>query len=188
MEAIFRAFDNKDIAGVSGPSFISPQFKNNRDLFKFKPIKWLYDRIFLGRSAHLPGHFTKSGAWTTGACEKSCSYNGPVDFLEACNSAYRKSVFNQFAGFDVNYKGVGDWSEPDLSFRIRRAGYKLWFSRNARLEHRPSKSGAFKKRTADSPNRLANYELFSSRWITPCWQHSLYKWFIKTYYDIKTHK
>lgn len=188
MEAIFRAFDNKDIAGVSGPSFISPQFKNNRDLFKFRPIKWLYDRVFLGRRAHLPGHFTKSGAWTTGACEEKCNYVGEVEFLEACNSAYLRSVFNKLGGFDESYKGVGDWSEPDLSFRIRRAGYKLWFSRNARLEHRPSKSGAFKKRTADSPNRLANYELFSSRWITPCWQHSLYKWFIKTYYDIKTHK
>ena len=131
----------------------------------------------------LPGHITRWGAWTTGATEESCSYEGEVEFLEACNMSFRRDVFESLGGFDESYKGIGDWSEPDLSFRIRKAGHHLWFSRDARLEHRASKSGAFKKRRSDSGNRMANYELFSSRWIKPCWGHSFYKRVLRTYYS-----
>lgn len=188
MEAILRRFSDKSIGGVSGPAVITGKFRGNRDLFKYRSIKWLYDLIFLEGRSHLPGHFMRSGAWTTGAANEDCNYEGEVHFLEACNSAYRREVFESVGGFDESYRGVGDWSEPDLSFRVRRAGYKLWFSRDARLEHRPSCSGAFKKRKSDSRNRMDNYELFSKRWIEPCWQHTAYKWFMRTYYAIKTLK
>lgn len=181
-EGIVKAFDNPEIAGVSGPAIITKQFRRNRDIFRFK---WIHD-LFSGELCSLPGHFSKAGTWTMGACEESCDYEGEVEFLEACNMAYRADVFRDFRGFDTEYKGVGDWSEPDLSFRIRRAGHKLWFSRNAKLEHQPSVSGAFKKRKSDSGNRMANYELFSKRWIEPCWQHRLYKKFMRTYYEIKS--
>ena len=183
-EAIVKAF-NKDstTGGVSGPAYISKEYRANRDIFKLR----ILHELFTGMS-NLPGHISRAGAWTTGACEESCNYEGEVQFLEACNMVFRSDVFYNLSGFDTNYKGIGDWSEPDLSFRIRRAGYQLWFSRDARLEHRPSKSGAFKKRSADSWNRKANYELFSNRWIKPCWQHSFYKWMISKYYEYKAIK
>ena len=189
LEWIIATFDkDESIAGMSGPSFITSEFRKNRDIFRNPVIKWLYDQLFLSGRAHLPGNITESGAWTTGAANKNCSYEGPVHFLEACNMAFRREVFEEMGGFDEAYKGVGDWSEPDLAFRIRKAGYKLWFSRDARLEHRPSKSGAFKKRLHDSRNRMANYELFASRWVKPCRQHSLYKQFLKAYYALATFK
>lgn len=189
LASIVRTFEERpDCAGVSGPSVITREFRRNRDIFSFKFFKFLYDLWFCGGKASLPGHITESGAWTTGACNEDCSYEGPVQFLEACNMAFRRDVFNECGGFDETYGGVGDWSEPDLSFRIRKAGYNLWFSRDAKLEHRPSKSGAFKKRLSDSRNRLSNYELFSSRWIEPCWSHDIYKWFLGIYYAIKTSK
>ena len=188
-EAIIRTFESDSrIGGVSGPAIITPEFRRNRDIFSIQWAKFLYDHIFCRGQSHLPGHITKAGAWTTGACNKSCSYEGEVHFLEACNMAYRADAFRKCGGFDESYLGIGDWSEPDLSFRVRRAGYKLWFSRDAKLEHRPSVSGAFKKRSRDSANRLANYELFSSRWIEPCWQHSLYNLFLKVYYGLATSK
>lgn len=183
LEAIIKTFQtSEEIGGVSGPAVITPFFRRNRDIFRFSAFKWLYDLIFCFKQSHLPGHITKSGAWTTGACRESCDYEGPVDFLEACNSAYRADVFRLVHGFDETYLGVGDWSEPDLAFRIKEIGYNLWFTRDAKLEHRPSKSGAFKKRLSDSRNRLANYEQFAHRWVKPCWQHNLYKWFLRTYY------
>lgn len=179
MEAIINTFRARDIAGVSGPSFIRGRYRRNRDMFRGK---WLYDILFLRGQSHLPGHIAKSGAWTTGATNENCSYEGPVEFLEACNMSFRADVFADNGGFDESYKGVGDWSEPDLSFRIREDGHSLWFSRDARLEHQPSKSGAFKKRLGDSRNRMANYELFSKRWIEPCKEHDFYKWFLRSYY------
>ena len=189
LRGIVRAFEeSQDRAGISGPSIITNEYRRNRDIFNYKFFKWLYDFIFCRGKSHLPGHITKAGAWTTGACNPNCSYQGEVQFLEACNMAYRFDIFHELNGFDESYKGVGDWSEPDLAFRVRQLGYKLWFSRDACLEHRPSKSGAFKKRLSDSRNRLANYELFSSRWIKPCWQHDLYKWFLRSYYAYKSSK
>lgn len=185
ISSIVRTFEKRpDCAGVSGPSVITREFRRNRDIFSYRFFKLLYDLWFCGRMRRLPGHIAKSGAWTTGACEASCRYEGKVEFLEACNSAYRADIFRSLNGFDESYLGVGDWSEPDLSFRVREAGYDLWFSRDARLEHRPSKSGAFKKRLSDSGNRLSNYEQFSLRWVIPCWQHTIYKWFLRTYYAI----
>lgn len=185
LAAIVKTFESRSYCGgVSGPSIITKEFRRNRDIFSFKFFKLLYDLWFCGRLRRLPGHIAKSGAWTTGACNEDCKYDGPVEFLEACNSAYRTDVFRELGGFDESYLGVGDWSEPDLSFRVRQLGYSLWFSRYAKLEHRPSKSGAFKKRHKDSHNRLSNYEKFSARWIKPCWQHDLYKWFLRTYYAV----
>lgn len=185
LSSIIRTFSERpDCAGVSGPAVITREYRRNRDIFSHKFAKLLYDLWFCGGQSSLPGHITRSGAWTTGACNPYCSYEGKVHFLEACNMAYRRDIFNLVGGFDETYRGVGDWSEPDLSFRIRKAGYNLWFSRNARLEHRPSCTGAFKKRKSDSRNRMANYELFSRRYIRPCWQHTLYKWFMRSYYEI----
>ena len=186
LQAIVQIFDKHGVGGGSGVSYIKREFKRNRDLFKFRFIKFFYDKFFTDGRQYLPGHITKAGAWTTGASEEDCEYEGTVDFLEACNMAFRADIFNSCGGFDENYRGVGDWSEPDLSFRIRRAGYQLWFSRNAKLEHRPSKTGAFKKRNDDSRNRMENYELFSRKWIEPSFKHFLYKLFLRTYYAFKT--
>jgi len=188
LSAINKEFEDKqDIGGVSGPSFISREFRRNRDIFKFKFFKSVYDKFFCDGLSHLPGHITKSGAWTTGACDEKCDYQGEVEFLEACNMAFRADIFYAIGGFDESYLGVGDWSEPDLSFRVRRAGYHLWFSRDARIEHQPSKSGAYKKRAGDR-SRLTNYEKFAFKWIKPNFKHTLYKLFLRIYYAFKAIK
>lgn len=187
-ESIIHVFQTRGVSGVSGPAYISKQFRRNRDIFRFPAIKLLHDLFFLDGKQSLPGHITNAGAWTTGACNKNCSYEGPVQFLEACNMGFNRDAFFSVGGFDESYRGIGDWSEPDLAFRIREAGGSMWFSRDAALEHQPSKSGAFKKRRADSANRMANYELFASRWVKPHWRHNLYKQFMRIYYALKTVK
>lgn len=106
--------------------------------------------------------------------------------------SFKASVFRGLGGFDEEYRGIGDWSEPDLCYRIRLrwdyesalylpSQYKLWFSQSAALFHLPSQSGAFSKRKRTGA-RLTNYALFSKRWIRPCWQHAFYKLFIRSYY------
>lgn len=185
LDGITKSFSkDKTIGGVSGPSTITDDFRGNRDIFRFKLAKRLYDYGFCFGRHRLPGHVTRAGAWTTGAADSSCSYEGEVMFLEACNMAFRSDIFRRVRGFDESFRGVGDWSEPDLSYRIRRAGFRLWFSTAAKLEHRPSKSGAFKKRKSDSVNRLSNYLLFSERWVKPHWSHNLYKLFLRSYYAL----
>lgn len=188
LKSIVETFENESVDGVSGPAIMRLQHKRNRDLFRFPRIKFLYDLLFLDGLGRLPGHFTASGAWTTGASEALCSYEGEVHFLEACNMAFRRSTFEKLGGFDETYKGVGDWSEPDLCFRARANGSRLYFNPRAKLYHEPSTSGAFFKRNVDSRNRMDNYLLFSRRWIKPCFKHTLYKIFMTLYYAIKAIK
>jgi len=118
---------------------------------------------------------------------ETCSFEGQVHFLEACNMAYRKEAFEAIGGFDESYKGCGDWSEPDLSFRIRKAGKMLWFTPEARMYHFPSPTGPYKSIRRQSNIRLENYLRFARQWVKPCWQHSLYLNFLKGYYWCKSH-
>lgn len=164
-------------AGVSGPSVIMPEFRTNRDCFKF-PLHWFSDP--------LPGRISPWGMWSLSATDPACSFYGEVEYLEACNMAFDRQIFWSMNGFDERYKGIGDWSEPDLCFRIRESGHRLWFSRDARVEHRPSKSGAYKKRLVKC-DRMENYELFSKRWIKQSIRHRMFKQFLRTYFLMKEH-
>lgn len=177
---------DKSIGGVTGPAIIRSEYRANRDLFRYKWIKKIHDLVFMdGYGRSRPAHFSTSGAISTKAADEDCFYDGPCEYLEACNMAVRRDVFEKVGGFDESYKGVGDWSEPDLAFAIRKMGFPLWFNRNAAVYHFPSRSGAYGKRETDR-TRLSNYLLFSERHIRPCFKHSLYKLFIRSYYGIKT--
>jgi GT2 family glycosyltransferase len=136
LEALSGAF-GKGYAGVSGPSFSTREFRKNRDCFKF-PVSWF--------GANTPGRLSAWGQWSLKATSKRCRYEGEVEYLEACNMSFEREAFWSVNGFDEHYRGIGDWSEPDLCFRLRAKGHKLWFSRDAVVEHRPSQSGAYKKR------------------------------------------
>jgi GT2 family glycosyltransferase len=122
--------------------------------------------------------------WSLQATSEQCKYDGPVEYLEACNMSFEREAFWSVDGFDERYRGIGDWSEPDLCFRLRAKGHKLWFSRDAVVEHRPSQSGAYKKRLKPA-GRMENYELFSKRWIRPCIQHTAYKAMLRAYFWAK---
>jgi GT2 family glycosyltransferase len=174
LESLQRAF-KRGYSGVSGPSFIKSEFQKNRDCFKF-PVG-----LF---SSRYPGRISSWGQWSLEATKESCDFEGEVDYLEACNMAFEKEAFWLVNGFDESYRGIGDWSEPDICFRIKALGKRLWFARNASVEHRPSQSGAYKKRLVKC-DRMENYELFSKRWIRPSVQHSLYKMILRTYFWLK---
>lgn len=188
LRSIVESFNRRHVVGVSGPSIILDRFRCQRDLFRYGWIKSLYDFFFLEGKGHLCGRFTRAGTWTTGACENSCDYNGEVDYLEASNMSFKKKSFWEIGGFDEIYRGVGDWSEPDAAFKLRKKGYKLWFNSRARLFHEPSRTGAYNKRAGESKIRLNNYLTFAKRWVKPCWRHSLFKLFLRIYYEIKTIK
>lgn len=172
-----------DIAGVSGPALIPKSLRGNRDITRFKFVKAIYDVIFLEGKKYLPGIITNAGTPTMAMDETM--YEGEVDFLEACNMAFRRKDFESVGGFDETYRGVGDWSEPDICYRIRLKGRKLWFSSSCGLTHKPSRSGAFKKRDSDN-FRLENYKRFLNKWVPSNYKKTLNLLFTKTYYKLKS--
>jgi hypothetical protein len=187
LSGILAAFEDPRVGGVSGPAVIQEELKSQRDLFRYKAVKHFYDAFFCGGKEYLPGHIAHSGAWTTGASLETCTYEGEVDFLEACNMAFRKDALEMVQGFDESYRGVGDWSEPDCAYRIRECGYRLLFTQGAKLYHEVSQSGAYGQRLSDN-TRYQNYRLFAKRWVKPNWKHWCYLRFLELYFIMKRWK
>lgn len=183
LSGLLDALEKPGVVGATGPAIIPPRYQRERDLFKYRRIKQLHDRLFLSDTTH-PGQLSASGCFTT--TENGSTYEGEVTYLEACNMAFKTSAIRAVGGFDGAYGGIGDWSEPDVCLRIaRKTGNKFWFSPYAALFHQPSRTGVYLSRRGQSRQRLSNYRLFSLRWIKPCWKHSLYKTFLSGYYTYK---
>ena len=57
-----------------------------------------------------------------------------ADFISGASIAIRKSVWNELGGFDPEYKPAY-CEDADLAFRLRRAGYEVWFVPTSRAIH-----------------------------------------------------
>jgi glycosyltransferase involved in cell wall biosynthesis len=183
-EAIVERFNDEKIGGVTGPTFIPQEFIFNRDLFKFRN-KW-YDKIVLEGQPESIGKIFKSGGFSLGSNLWICGHgNWSVDYLEACNMSFRKSVLDKIGGFDEEYKGTGDWSEPDLAFRVKKEGYKLIFDSRVYLEHRPSRDGIYASRGNNSFSKAHNFVRWHSRWFKSNWRYTANVQFCNTYWIYK---
>ncbi|MBN2067701.1 MAG: glycosyltransferase [Candidatus Diapherotrites archaeon] len=57
-----------------------------------------------------------------------------IDFMGSFSAAYRKRVFMEMKGFDTSFP-MASGEDTDLSFRIAKKGYKLFFSPKAIVAH-----------------------------------------------------
>lgn len=57
-----------------------------------------------------------------------------IDFIGTYSAAYRKKNFLKFDGFDTSFP-VASGEDPELSFRIAKAGYKMVFNPKAFVYH-----------------------------------------------------
>lgn len=183
LQFIVQTLQEEGVVGVSGPTTITKEFRDNRDLFKFKRIKYLYDLLFLDGKANLPGFLSKCGAPSTYSNDEGCSYEGEVHYLECCNMSIKRKEAIDVGGFDPKYIGTGEWSEVELSLKLASRG-KLLFKSKAALYHRPSKSGAYANRLS-TLHRRQNFIKFQNRWIKPSLKRHLYWAFIWIYLKMK---
>jgi cellulose synthase/poly-beta-1,6-N-acetylglucosamine synthase-like glycosyltransferase len=58
-----------------------------------------------------------------------------IDFIGSYSAAYRKDIFLKFGGFDESFP-IASGEDPELSFRISKAGYKMFFQPKAYVYHR----------------------------------------------------
>jgi cellulose synthase/poly-beta-1,6-N-acetylglucosamine synthase-like glycosyltransferase len=58
-----------------------------------------------------------------------------IDFIGSYSAAYRKEIFLKFGGFDESFP-IASGEDPELSFRISKAGYKMVFQPKAYVYHR----------------------------------------------------
>lgn len=168
------------IGGVTGPTIIRKEKLSHRDAISFiekfesgslfwKIIGQFYlDFIMEGKIREI-GRILDSGMFTLGSNLEDCLSRKTlleVDYLEACCMCLRRSLIEKAGGFDYCYTGTSEWSEPDLTFKVRNLGYRLVFNPKATAEHRVSKQGVFKARTF-AFERSVNFINFYFRHIKP---------------------
>jgi GT2 family glycosyltransferase len=160
MEEIKKTFMiDERIGGVTGPTIIKGD--GNRDAisfvgkFKNGNLFWrLIGRFYLdfileGKADEI-GKILDCGTFTLGSNFSDCLKRDElieVDYLEACHMCFKRKLIEDSGGFDYRYTGTGEWSEPDLAFKIRKIGHRLIFNPKAATEHRVSVQGVFKART-----------------------------------------
>lgn len=183
LENVVKIFEEKGVVGVSGPTVIEEKFRNNRDLFRYRWAKALYDRLFLEGRARLPGKLSSVGAPTTGSNDEDCKYEGEVDYLEACNMAVQRKEAIDAGGFSPDYVRTSEWCEVDMALRLRGFGH-LRFSKNAGLYHRPSRTGVYHSRL-QTHHRWTNFKIFQERWVRPSFKRNLYWGWVWVYLKMK---
>jgi cellulose synthase/poly-beta-1,6-N-acetylglucosamine synthase-like glycosyltransferase len=58
-----------------------------------------------------------------------------IDFIGTFSAGYRKDIFLKFNGFDESFP-IASGEDPELSFRISKAGYKMVFQPKAFVFHK----------------------------------------------------
>lgn len=177
-ENIVKTFkSDKKIGAVSGPTLMTKgglsardstgmlqKFGNSRNPFTKLLYKVYYNYIYEGK-LYKVGLFLKSGAFSFGSNFESClkiKKNIEVENLEACNFAVRRKILKSIGGFDpVFSRGLGEYHEADLAFKIRKLGFKLIFNPKIKVQHRVELSQ--KSLRPDSLGRIENFIIFYFR-------------------------
>ena len=157
---------------------VPADLRTQRDLFRFLELLqrsspvcrlggWYFRSLVMGGLAFEVARMGPGGLQSVGSnfpAARDLPDACAVDYLEACNMAFRRPALAETGGFDPSYRGTGEWNEPDLAFRIRRRGGRLLFEPAAAVEHRPSQSGVYAARTA-AAERMHNHLRFYFRWM-----------------------
>ncbi|NMP22535.1 glycosyltransferase family 2 protein [Sulfobacillus harzensis] len=73
--------------------------------------------------------------------------SGAAESVRGCNMSFVRSVLSDIGGFDEAYTRSAYREDTDVAFRVKRAGYQLWFSAEAWLYHLSSPQGGTRDRT-----------------------------------------
>jgi glycosyltransferase involved in cell wall biosynthesis len=200
-EIVSAFLKHPNAAGVTGPTIIPQERRESRDLIIFnekitaakglfwKLFKIFYHDYFMEGKPFAVSRFFECGAFSLGSnYESSLDLKGifEVDYLESCNWSVRLDLIKKIGGFDERYAGVSEYFEADAVYRIKKLGYKMYFSPKAYIYHLVDKGGNFKARSGTF-SRAHNFILFYFRNIKPntvnkAVRFSLYLLFMNTYF------
>lgn len=175
--ATFEA--DETIGGVTGPTTMSDEGLNSRDLTKYleyyrksksllgKLIYWFYNSFLYENKLMEVSCFLDSGVFTLGSnfpSAREIKTKLEVSNLEACNWSARRELLVKVGGFDTVFlKGLGDYHEADAALKIKKLGYKLIFNPKVALKHNVE----IGKVSAVRPNsyyRIQNFIVFYFRY------------------------
>lgn len=121
VEAHRRAYDDPRVGGVVG-RIVERSARPNA-------------RRTVNRVA--PGGRVVTNLWGTERVE--------VEVLKGANMSFRRAALDQVGGFDRNYRGTALLEDADVSERVRRAGWTLWFEPEAEVVHLSDPGGGVRQ-------------------------------------------
>lgn len=180
-QSVIEGFRKKEVVGVTGPTTITEEYQRNRDTFRFKRVRKFQEWLFEVSSQ--PSALSKYGTPSMASNLIPCAYEGPAQYLECCNMSVRRKEALSVGGFDHHYTVTSEWCEVDLALKLGSIG-TLWFSPHAKLFHRPSQAGVYRRRLS-TRHRFDNFLYFQRRWIKPSFRQKLYWGWVWLYLILK---
>jgi GT2 family glycosyltransferase len=122
----------------------------------------LDDPCFTGGDGEPAVFDEKTGNLLQNFCVQKSQY---ATSLMGANMSFLRDCLAEIGNFDENFLHNGLWEEVDVAFRLRQAGYKIWYSHAAQVRHMRENTGGCR---ADGTARylfheFANTAYFASR-------------------------
>ena len=165
LEEVIQTFrDNPYAGGVTGPTFVPPNVRGNRDLFTFdklpQPLRWLYVNYFQEGNPYALAKMNRCGAFSLGSnYTVNITEVRECDYLESTNYSLRTDLVRELGGWDPKYDGVCEYFEQDMVYKIKKLGYKMYYNPKAKITHWLNPGGNFNARF-DYISRLRNWLRF----------------------------
>lgn len=131
LQELIQPFNDPNVAGVTGPTFVRPELRKNRDSIRWAEnpkgiLRWLYDG----------NKFKPGGIRECGVVSYDSNYRERFglrhfvkrfypDHLEGTNWAMRTSLIRAVGGFDPKFDGVAEWFDSDVEAKILK---RNWFN------------------------------------------------------------
>lgn len=165
LRRIVKTFDSDSIAGVTGPTYVDVDLRNNRDSIRIarKPnsfLRWMFDgEPFACAKIYNCG----SVSYGSNFAEK-CQIHAPYypDHLEGTNWAMRTWLIRAVGGFDPKFDGVAEWFDTDVEQKVKKLGYSLRYNSGAFLYHNLRKGSHYSERF-EGWGRMKNWLRFHLR-------------------------
>lgn len=85
------------------------------------------------------------------------NWSGPSKSVRGCNMSFRRQALIDVGGFDESYTRSSFREDTDISFRLRRNGYKIFFHSDAWLYHLSEQIGGSRDESFQfDPDIVAN--------------------------------
>jgi O-antigen biosynthesis protein len=97
-------------------------------------------------------------------------YVREVDYCSGAAIAIKRSLFNQFDGFDTHY-APAYYEDTDLAFKVREAGFKVYVQPAAKVVHFEGISSGTDLTQGTKRYQVVNQEKFLSRWAKVLLSH-----------------
>jgi GT2 family glycosyltransferase/glycosyltransferase involved in cell wall biosynthesis len=91
------------------------------------------------------------------------NYLREVDYCSAAALMIRKSLFQSVGGFDSRY-APAYYEDTDLSFKVRRTGYKVLYQPRSEVIHYEGATGGTDLATGTKKHQDINRSTFAKRW------------------------